>query len=49
MGREDFVVADLDLREIDQPVMTLDVSGKYARPGCVPISVNSPKRDQSCQ
>jgi predicted amidohydrolase len=30
--REDFIVADLDLSEIDQAVMTLDVSGHYSRP-----------------
>ena len=29
---EDFIVADLDLSEIDQAVMTLDVSGHYSRP-----------------
>ena len=30
--REEFIVADLDLSEIDQAVMTLDVSGHYSRP-----------------
>ena len=29
--REELIVADLDLSEIDQEVMTLDVSGHYAR------------------
>ena len=30
--REDFLVADLDLAEIDRAVLTLDVSGHYSRP-----------------
>lgn len=30
--REELIIADLDLSEIDQEVMTLDVSGHYARP-----------------
>ena len=30
--REELIIADLDLREIDQEAMTLDVSGHYARP-----------------
>jgi nitrilase len=47
--REELIVADLDLSEIDQAVMTLDVSGHYARPDVFQFRVNSPKRDQSCQ
>jgi|SRR5271156_1990335 len=47
--REELIVADLDLSEIDQAVMTLDVSGHYARPDVFQFSVNRPKRDQSCQ
>jgi nitrilase len=31
-GREELIVADLNLREIDQQFLTLDVSGHYARP-----------------
>ena len=30
--REELIVADLDLNEIDEAVMTLDVSGHYSRP-----------------
>jgi predicted amidohydrolase len=30
--REELILADLDLTQIDQEVMTLDVSGHYARP-----------------
>ena len=30
--REELIIADLDLSEIDREVMTLDVSGHYARP-----------------
>lgn len=30
--REELIVADLDLTEIDRESMTLDVSGHYARP-----------------
>lgn len=44
--REELIVADLELSEIDQAVMTLDVSGHYARPDVFQFSVNSPKRDQ---
>ncbi len=29
---EELIVADLDLNEIDEAVMTLDVSGHYSRP-----------------
>ena len=47
--REELIVADLELSEIDQAVMTLDVSGHYARPDVFQFSVNSPKRDRSCQ
>ena len=31
-NREELIVADLDFIEIDREVMTLDVSGHYARP-----------------
>jgi predicted amidohydrolase len=41
--REELIVADLDLTEIDQAVMTLDVSGHSARPDVFQFSVNSPK------
>ena len=47
--REEFIVADLDLTEIDQAVMTLDVSGHYSRPDVFQFTVKSQKRDQSCQ
>lgn len=30
--REELIIADLDLREIDQAFLTLDVSGHYHRP-----------------
>jgi nitrilase len=30
--REELIVADLDLSEIDKESMTLDVTGHYARP-----------------
>jgi predicted amidohydrolase len=30
--REELIVADLDLTQIDRETMTLDVSGHYARP-----------------
>lgn len=31
-GREELLVSDLDLTQIDRETMTLDVSGHYARP-----------------
>jgi nitrilase len=30
--REEFILADLNLNEIDQEFLTLDVSGHYSRP-----------------
>jgi nitrilase len=30
--REELIMADLNLNQIDQETMTLDVSGHYARP-----------------
>ncbi len=30
--REELIIADLNLSEIDQAFLTLDVSGHYARP-----------------
>ena len=42
--REEMLVADLDLAEIDRAVMTLDVSGHYSRPDVFGFTVDRKRR-----
>jgi predicted amidohydrolase len=40
--REELIVADLDLSEIDKEAMTLDVTGHYARPDVFDFALKRP-------
>ncbi len=40
--REELIVADLDLAEIDKESMTLDVTGHYARPDVFMFELKAP-------
>jgi nitrilase len=42
--REELIIADLDLSEIDQEVMSLDVTGHYARPDVSTFKTRIAKR-----
>lgn len=40
--REELIVADVDLTQIDREAMTLDVSGHYARPDIFHFAKKAP-------
>ena len=43
-GKEKLIVAEIDLREVDQERMTLDVAGHYSRPDVFSFAVNRERK-----